>query len=1204
MSRLALYLLGPPRVELDGEPIRLDRHKALALLAYLAVTGERQRRDALVNLLWPEYDSRRGRGALRRTLYALNQALPGPWLDVDREEVGLTSPPGPSPGRDPALWVDVLQFRAHLADCESHGHAPSSVCAACVAPLTEAVTLARGEFMDGFGLKDSFNFDDWSLFQAEALRRELAAALQRLAHWHSTQREFEPALGYARRWLELDPLDEQAHRALMRLYTWSGRRSAALRQYEECVALLQAQLGVPPQDTTTELCQAIQEGLAPPLPENGEGVAAGQPPFLKGELAAEPPVFVAREHELAQLDAHLERALAGQGRVVFVTGDAGSGKTALIQEFARRAQEAHLDLVIAGGQGNAQTGIGDPYLPFREILGLLTGDAEAQWAAGAMNREQARRLWHLLPLAVEALVKAGPDLVGLFVPGPPLLERAAAVQPSPADPTWLAPLTDLVSHRANAPGLASLQQSALFEQYTQTLRALAAHSPLLLAVDDLQWADGGSLRLLFHLGRRLAGSRILLLGAYRPAEVALGRPAPLTMGIAAGAGPSGAESAQVQHRHPLEPIVNEFKRAFGAIEVDLECTKGRPFVDALLDSEPNCLGQAFREALHQHTRGHPLFTVELLRGMQERGDLVQDSARHWVEGTALDWETLPARVEAVVAERIDRLPPGLRDLLRVASVEGETFTAEVAARVQAAGERETVRHLSETLDRQHRLVSVHGIRRLGPQRLSHYRFRHTLFQKYLYSTVDAVERVYLHEQVGGILEELYQDQEVAEVALQLARHFEEAGMPRKASHYLHQAGERALVLSATREAMNHLTRGLALLMTLPDSRERNQQELALQLALGVARISHGAFAREMEPAYARARDLGHQVGKTRELCQALGEMAVYHYVRAEHHRALELAQEALDQAQQAEDPLLAAWSRWHLGFTLFCLGEFATAQAHLEHVISFYDSGKLHRSFIRLPGADAGLSALAYSACCLWCLGYPEQALARSRHAVTLAQELGHPFSLADVLCYAACLLHTLRRDAQALKADAEALLQLAEKAATWMPPGMWHRGVALSWLGQVQEGMAQMREAITLHEAGGKRCYLPVVRWALAEAQAKVGQPQEALSTLDEALAQVEETDERHWEPELHRLRAELLLRLGHEAEAEASLNESLGIARRQQAKFWELRSTVSLARLWQGQGNRDEARQVLGEIYGWFTEGFDTIEMREARALLQALA
>jgi len=224
VSRLAFYMLGPPRIERDSVPIKMDRRKAVALVAFLAVTGESQRRDSLVNLLWPEYDSSRGRAALRRTLHALRNNLSGDWLVVDRDQIGL----------DPSIapWVDVDHFHQHLAACEAHGHATSQVCPACVAPLTDAVALVRGDFLSGFSLKDSVNFDDWQLFQAELLRRELAGALQRLVRWHGAQREFEPSVGYARRRLALDPLDEPAHCQLMRLYAWSEpplRRPAPVR---------------------------------------------------------------------------------------------------------------------------------------------------------------------------------------------------------------------------------------------------------------------------------------------------------------------------------------------------------------------------------------------------------------------------------------------------------------------------------------------------------------------------------------------------------------------------------------------------------------------------------------------------------------------------------------------------------------------------------------------------------------------------------------------------------------------------------------------------------------------------------------------------------------------------------------------------------------------------------------------------------------
>jgi predicted ATPase len=395
--------------------------------------------------------------------------------------------------------------------------------------------------------------------------------------------------------------------------------------------------------------------------------------------------------------------------------------------------------------------------------------------------------------------------------------------------------------------------------------------------------------------------------------------------------------------------------------------------------------------------------------------------------------------------------------------------------------------------------------------------------------------------------------------------------------------------------------------------ERAQQELALQLALGMAWIGAKGFpAPEVEKAYTRARELCQQMGKTSQLCQVLGELALLHYVRAEHQRARELGEQALSLAQQAKDPLLVALGHWYLGLVLFCLGEYTTARTHLEQMISFYEPQQHHHPLVFLRGSDAGLSALAYDACCLWCLGYPDQALSRSQEALALARELGHPYSLADVLYFAGCLFNKMRRDAQALKGGAEELMRLSNEKGFpgWLGAGHHFQGQALAMLGQVQEGIAQIREGMAAARSRGARCYFSESLRSLAEAQAKAGQPGEGLTTLAEALAQVEATDERYCEAELHRLKGELLLMEGDKTEAQATFHQAescfqhaVEVAHRQSAKSWELRATVSLARLWQEQGRVEEARQMLAEIYGWFTEGFDTPDLREAKALLEEL-
>jgi predicted ATPase/DNA-binding SARP family transcriptional activator len=1179
MPYLSLSFLGHFQATLDEHPLTdFKSNKVRALLTYLAVESKRPHpREVLAGLLWPDWPDREALGNLRYALSDLRAVIGDrtaepPFLLIARDALQFNIASDFS--LDVRAFMDLTEPGLSLTKGRQE-----------LSGLEEATALYHGNFLEGFSLPDAAPFEEWALLTRERLARQMSSALHRLSTAYEERGQYDQAQSHARRQLELDPWDEVAHRQLMRTLALSGQRSAALAQYETCRRLLTQELGVEPDQETTQLCQQISDGkLRPPLPlVRPPDVPPEPPPFLHEEAAeVERPLFVARERELAQLRGFLDMALAGQGRVVFVTGEAGSGKTALVQEFVRRAQDTHTDLVAASGNCNAHTGMGDPYLPFREILGLLTGDVEARWAAGAITGEHARRLWNTLPLAAQALVEAGPDLVDAFVAGNSLEERAVAQ--GSAAPDWLARLDELVRRKKSGPVVPGPQQSDLFGQYTRVLDTLARQAPLVLVVDDLQWADLGSISLLLHLGRELASSRTLIVGAYRPEEVAIGRDG---------------------EQHPLEPVVNELRREFGDVAVNVDQAESHAFLEAFLDSEPNQLGLPFREMLHRRTRGHPLFTVELLQGMQERGDLVQDSEGWWVEGSALDWETLPARVEAAIAGRIGRLSQRLQAALRVASVEGEDFTAEVVGRVLGTDDRTVVESLSSELDRRHRLVRAQAIERLGSRRVSRYRFRHELFQKYLYDRLDEVERAYLHESVGNALEQLYRDR-VSEVAVQLARHFQEARIAEKAIHYLHQAGERAVHLSAYEEGIAHLSRGLALLMTTPDSHERAEQELGLQMALSVAwQGTKGAQSPEVERACSRARELCQQMGKTHQLCQVLGGLAVLHYVRAEHQTAREFGEEALSLAQQAKDPLLVALGHWYLGLVSFCSGEYLTARAHFSEVISFYEPHQHHHALIALRGVDAGLSALSYDACCLWCLGYPEQALKRSQEALSLARELDHPFSLADVLLFAGCLLSRMRLDGQALKDNAEELTRLSkERGVTgWLAAGTCFLGEALAVLGRVQEGMMQMREGMAAEQSQGIRWHWPGTLSSLAMAQAKSEHPAQGLTTLAEALSLVEERDDRYWEPELRRLQAELLTQ-GGDVEAEASLRKAIEVARRQQAKSWELRATVSLCRLRQKQGRHDEARQLLPEIYGWFTEGFDTPDLIEARALLQELS
>jgi ABC-type oligopeptide transport system substrate-binding subunit/class 3 adenylate cyclase/ABC-type transporter Mla MlaB component len=555
------------------------------------------------------------------------------------------------------------------------------------------------------------------------------------------------------------------------------------------------------------------------------------PAFLEEEKGlASKPIFVGRENELARLDGFLDDALAGKGRVVFVTGGPGRGKTALIQEFARRAMDKHPDLLAACGECSAYTGAGDPYLPFKHILAMLTGDLESRWSRGTISHQQALRLWETMPTTIQRLMADGPDLIDVFVPGNALLERSRVALEGGR--SWLERLAKLCETERALPG--ELEQVNLFEQVEQVLEAISQEHPLILLLDDLQWADSASIHLLFHLGRQIQGHRILILGAYRPEEVAVGR----------------GDKA-----HPLEQVLAELKRQYGEVWVDLSAVsegEERQFVEAYLDSEPNRLSDRFRHALYEHTGGHPLFTVELLRNLQERGDLVRDEQGRWVEKSRLEWKVLPARVEGVIEERIGRLEDDLRETLTIASVEGEDFTAQVVAQVQEVSERKILTRLSRELEKHHRLVKAGEETKVGEHVLSSYRFVHTLFQQYMYNDLSAGERRILHAEVARVLEQLHAGQTEG-IAVQLAHHYSQAKQVDEAIHFLLMAGDQARASYAYEEAIDFYKRVLAL------QKEQGYVDDAARtlMKLGLTYHSHLDFQHARE-AYVEGFDLWNQ----------------------------------------------------------------------------------------------------------------------------------------------------------------------------------------------------------------------------------------------------------------------------------------------------------------------------------------------------------
>lgn len=814
MPALQLALLGPLQITLGGHPApRFATVKVQALLAYLAVEAQRAHaRETLLGLFWPDYPQRSAQLSLRQTLFHLRQVLPPAYLLNAHHTIQF------DPAGDYSL--DVSAFTGLLTTCRQHTHPDLSACSTCLEHLAQAVALYRGDLLTGFFLDDSPAFEAWLLLRREWLRREALGALHQLATAYEQRGDYAQAQQYAWRQVELDPAREEAHQQLMRVLALQGRRSEALAHFATCRRILAEELGVAPSAATVALYEQLRADTLPDKAHTAEKTRrqeeketrrAGEKTVAPGEVTLSPPHpltpaplpawpadgadqsrFVAREREVAHLLSALQQADQGQGQVRLVAGEAGSGKSALLGELARRAATQVADLLVVSGHGNAQSGAGDPYLPFRHLLRLLTGDWETPGAPALLNRTHAQRLWTAAAVTMQTVVERGSDLINTFLPGSALVSRATNLVAPGA--SWLAQL----EKAATRPTLPDLGQYDLVEQYTAVVQSLARRQPLLLLVDDLHWADAASLNLFFHLGRHLHNSRILLVGAYRPAEVALGRVV-------------GAQSG----RHPLEAVTHELQRTHGAITIDLDAAPGREFIDAWLDAQPNRLGADFRAALYQRTEGQPLFTVELWRAMQARGELRQDATGCWVAAATLDWQSLPVRVEAVIEERIGRLADVERELLAVASVEGELFTAQVLACVQKLGERLLLQRLAHECERRHHLVRPQAEVQVGPHWLSRYRFTHVLFQQQLYQTLTPGERRLLHGEIAAALVDLYGG-EAEEITVQLAHHYAEAGDWARAVEYLLQAGDRARTLYAHQEAIAAYQRALVLLKQAGD----------------------------------------------------------------------------------------------------------------------------------------------------------------------------------------------------------------------------------------------------------------------------------------------------------------------------------------------------------------------------------------------------
>ena len=1159
MTRLEIRLLGGFEVVLGSRVVTdFETASTQALLVRLAIEpGAHLPRPVLAELLWPDRPAGRALANLRHSLAVLRRAIGDhqrdePVLVANRDTLAI------DPGAD--VGIDTTEFwRLACTPASAPG---------AVAAWEAAVALRRGPLLGGFDPALSEQWETWLLTTRTAIDAEAVDVYRRLAGLRERTGERTVALDLVREWLAVDRWDEEAHRYVIRLLALDGRSAAALDHSVTYTAELLDQLGVEPGDELRSLVDDVRSGR---LTSPSVDVPELRPrPSLR---QVEP--CVARGRELAWLRGRLDDAVGGAGGVAFVTGAAGAGKTVLVRAFASDARARMPELRVVGGAGNAYTGPGDPFLPFRQILGLLLGDLEAAWTRGDLTPSEAGELWSGVPAAVEAVLDVGPYLLGTLIDAPALGRRFERGYPQhPLGPP-LAAAVEAAAGRADDP---MRQQQPILDQCARVLVRLATDRPTLVLLDDLHWADQGTIELLRHLAGQLTGVPILIVAAFRPADAT---------GDAAVA-------------DPMRLMVHEVSAHSNSI-CQLELAGDRQFVDAWLDTEPNLLDQDFRDRLFQATHGHALFTVEMVAAMRRHGDLVADDHHRWITRGTIAWDDLPPRVEATIAARTALLPAEVRRDLEVASVQGETFVAEVVAEVRSGEASDVNLRLGDLAVPPHALVEPAGAELVGERRLNRYRFRHALIRQYLHEGLTAPDRTALHEATGRALATIYAGR-LDDVAVELALHFDEAGLVDEAIEYRSLAGRRALRWSATAEATEHFRRAVELVHTLDASADRDRLELTLLTPLGAClQAVAGYNAPATDEVYERIRELIPLVGTTFESAQALGALTTIDGLRARYGDAIAAAEQLRDTAAQLGVTPIESVAHMQLGWLLLMTSRLAEAHQHLDRAIALYDEQwdpwLTHTVGIHVPSM-----ALTWRAVTEVILGRPDQALADAAASIAEARRIGYPFGLAFVLAVGGCLVSGQLGEGDDVVAFAEEAASIAtrEDFAFYRAAAQLHRGLGLLFNGALGEGLREVELGLSAWSELGTEAFRSWIMCTQAEYQVAAGDLEAAAHVIAEIDRQLAHGEERLTALFVPLARAALERARGDDAAAEVTLRDGIALQEQHGAGGPQLRTATALAELLSDHSRPDEAREVLEPVLATFTEGQDTLDVVRAREVL----
>ena len=864
--------------------------------------------------------------------------------------------------------------------------------------------------------------------------------------------------------------------------------------------------------------------------------------------ATPPPLMVGRDTERAALLSAFESAASGRGLLLCVVGEAGIGKTTLVEGLLAEVAEREPCRIAQGRCSERLAGTG-AYLPWLEALDGL------RRAAG---HGTVRRAYANDERVDQAMRRIAPTWYA---------QVATITGDDPGDAALLSSLT-------------SLSQERMKRELGALLEMLSREAPLILCFEDLHWADISTIDLLAYLGSRLASMRLLIVATYRPADLLLAKNPFLQIKL------------DLQSRGLSRDLALEF---LGSDDVKRYLSLAFP---------QHQFPDEFPVLVHAKTEGSPLFMSDLVRYLRDRGVITRENGV-WVLASGLPalHHDLPESIRGMIQRKIAQLTDDDRRLLVAASVQGNEFDSAILAAALSL-DQSAVEERLQLLDGVFSFVSLVGDHEFPNGTVTlRYRFVHILYQGALYATLQPTRRIALSKAVAAALLRCHGDQ-AAKVAAELANLHEASREPMLAADAYLLAAENASRVFANHEAIALARRGLAVLSAAPDTAPGIRRERDLRLTLGWSLINtKGYAADEVESTYARARELCVKLGDEPDLYRPLWGLAMCYLVRGEYRRTRELATEILSLAERTNRPATLTTAHYMLGTVLVYLGELELAREHLSAGVGLGDADA--EGVAKLPdGRDPAVSCRAQMTRVLWLIGYPDQAVTLSAAALASANQMGQPHGIAFA-SYFDMLLRQFRDEADEAHERAERLLVIAREHD--LPHYRAWAGIVTGWASARRgepAGIDEMRESLAAYERIGSELSRPHFLGLLADALAHHDRCDEALAAVTSALASADRTGERYYEAALYCLQGELVLRSDSADAAALCFGHALDVARRQRARSLELRAATGLARVRRIQHRSTEGRALLADVYGQFTEGFGTSDLRAAKAVLDELA